>query len=224
MLQSQEFYAGEHHVFDLAVFERVVDDLAVASLGDDLRRAQQSELVGTRRLVEPQHAREVAYAHLGDGEGADDLGARRVRTRPEKLREHMQGGVARHIFSDEFGRAGVKQGFHSRIIIPSAARKLASFGEEYLFEGIFDLKVCEASVEVAVGKLVERDAVKIRKPYAVRKVRDAGARLPARQVLLRDPRFAGELLLREPPCEPQRFEAFRDVNAVSHTLLLHDCV
>ena len=99
--ESQKAHAGEHDVLYATVFQRVVDDLAVPAGGD---------------------------AHLRDGEGADDLCARRVRTRSEELREHVQGGVARDIVTDECDRLFVQEGFHARIIILLRARMRAAFG------------------------------------------------------------------------------------------------
>ena len=126
--ESQKAHAGEHDVLYATVFQRVVDDLAVPAGGDDVRRAQQPQLVRAGGLVEPEHPRQIPHAHLRDGEGADDLCARRVRTRSEELREHVQGGVARDIVTDECDRLFVQEGFHARIIILLRARMRAAFG------------------------------------------------------------------------------------------------
>lgn len=140
--EIEEFHAGEHHVLDLAVFERIVDDLAVAALADDLRRAQQPQLVGTRRLIQSQHPCEIPHAHFGDGKRAYDLCARRVRTRAEKFGQHVQSGVARHEVTDEFHGLFVQEGFHTRIIILLRARILTAFARKAHTAAFFAEKTC----------------------------------------------------------------------------------
>jgi len=92
---------------DVVVGERIVDGFAVAAVADELRLAEDLELIGHGGLAEAQQLREIADTELGLEERVENLDAGGVAEYLEQLGHRGQLVLARRAAGDERHRVGV---------------------------------------------------------------------------------------------------------------------
>lgn len=116
-----ELAHDEHQLSQRVAGERIEHHLALFLAAHHARGAQYAQLMGERGLVDVQHSREVAHAHLGDGQRGNDAQSAGVGERVQHVRHVGERAHGRHILAhqrfgarvEQYGRAYARHCFGS---------------------------------------------------------------------------------------------------------------